>query len=104
MLPADVSMTNPKKENRVSVQPTASPPNELNTFCACFDAAKKQPIICSCAGRKAAMLILEVVGVRRSFQRVSPHKAPRPDGILGCTLKTCMTSWWRCSPPSKTSP
>lgn len=39
--PAGVSMTDPKKENRVSVQPSTSPPNELNTFCACFDAAKK---------------------------------------------------------------
>ena len=33
--------------------------------------------------------VLDRADVGKSFKRVNPHKAPVPDGILGCVLRVC---------------
>uniref|UniRef100_A0A669B6E2 Reverse transcriptase domain-containing protein n=1 Tax=Oreochromis niloticus TaxID=8128 RepID=A0A669B6E2_ORENI len=82
-------ITDYKKVNTVSVQPTASLADELNNFYARFDADNREQILYPQEDSEAATLTLKTEAVRWTFKKVNPHKAPGPDGIPGRLLRVC---------------
>ncbi len=73
--------------------PSASLPDELNTFYARFEAdntahTENAPAPAA-AAEEVSPLSLSVADVTRSFKRVNIRKAVGPDGIPGRVLKAC---------------
>ncbi len=80
------------KGNKPATVNIAAPlPDELNNYCARFEAhniarAESAHMV---AAEEVSALSISVADVTRSFKRVNIRKAMCPDGIPGRVLRTC---------------
>lgn len=64
--------------------------DELNSFCARFDAENIKQVLFPQAGSEAVTLILEIEDVRWSFQKVNPKVASK---LVDLGLETSLRRW-----------
>ena len=82
------TITDYKGKPRHELPSDASLPDELNAFCARFEASNTEA--CTRADLDDHVIKLSVADVSKTFKQVNIHKAAGPDGLPGRVLKACV--------------